>query len=147
METKKFHIGDVLSITTSYLVSPHHMDGVYDILSFMTGNELSTFQLLRASDECKPCLLEQFPQLDTPEIKLAVGELIKMFKTPSGEKERKKLLLGWFSKLISGKYGVKCEEMLKVKPLPKNAHVVRNPIKEAGELMGDPKKVIVVFTD
>ena len=31
-ETKDFHLGDVLSITTGCLVSPRHMGGVYDIL-------------------------------------------------------------------------------------------------------------------
>ena len=63
MKTKKFHLGDVLSITTGRLVSPRHMDGVYDILNFMTGDNLFTHQLPRASDECKPHLLAQFPQL------------------------------------------------------------------------------------
>ena len=63
MKTKRFHLGDVLSITTDRLVSPRRMQGVYDILNFMTGDNLSTYQLPRASDACKPHLLAQFPQL------------------------------------------------------------------------------------
>ncbi len=63
MKIKKFHLGDVLSITTQRLVSPRHMVGVYDILNFMTGDNLFTHQLPRAANECKPYLLEQFPKL------------------------------------------------------------------------------------
>jgi len=60
---KQFHISGVLSVTTGHLVSPRHMDGIYDILNFMTGDNLFTHQLPRASDECKPYLLKQHPQL------------------------------------------------------------------------------------
>lgn len=63
MTTKRFHIGDILSITTSRLVSPRHIDGVYDILNWMTGDDLMTHQLPRASDECAPSLRAQFPDL------------------------------------------------------------------------------------
>ncbi len=63
MGNKNFHIGDVLSITTGCLVSPRKMEGVYDILNFMTGDNLFTHQLPRASDECKPYLFKQYPQL------------------------------------------------------------------------------------
>jgi len=148
MQTKQFHISDVLSITTGRLVSTRHMDGVYEIRNFMTGDNLFTHQLPRASDECKPYLLEQFPQLDTPEMQFALGELIEMLNTQSGKKELDKLILGWLSKLTSGKYGVKCEEMLEVKPIPKEAHAIKNPIEEAVEMMGgDRNKVIAVVTD
>jgi hypothetical protein len=39
------------------------MDGVYDILSYMTGESLFTHQLPRACDACRPALLKQHPQL------------------------------------------------------------------------------------
>jgi hypothetical protein len=61
--TRNFHIGDILSITTERLVSPTHMDGVYDILNFMTGDNLFTHQLPRACREMQPRLLAQHPQL------------------------------------------------------------------------------------
>lgn len=62
-ETEKFHIGDVLSITTGRLLSHDHIRGVYNILDWMTGESLFTHQLGRASDTAKPVLLEAFPQL------------------------------------------------------------------------------------
>ena len=63
MTTRTFHIGDILSVTTGFLVSPRHMEGIYDILNFMTQDNLFTHQLPRASDECRPYLLRQHPQL------------------------------------------------------------------------------------
>lgn len=62
-EIKSFHIGDVLSITTGNLVSLDHIQGVYNILDWMTGEPLMTHQLGRASDVCKSVLEESFPVL------------------------------------------------------------------------------------
>lgn len=62
-ETKTFHIGDILSITDGKLVSPRHVEGLYDILGWMTGDSLMTHQLLRASDECEDQLRADFPDL------------------------------------------------------------------------------------
>jgi hypothetical protein len=62
-ETKPFHLGDILSVTTGRLVSPRHIGGVYDILNWMTGDNLFTHQLPRACDECQGPLLAQYPDL------------------------------------------------------------------------------------
>lgn len=63
METKNFHIGDILTITTGRLVSPRHMEGVYDILGWMTGETLYTHQLPRVCREAQPVILAMHPQL------------------------------------------------------------------------------------
>lgn len=63
--TREFHLGDVLSITTGRLISPRGIEGVYDILRFMTGQDLFTHQLPRAMTEMKPRLLAQHPQHPT----------------------------------------------------------------------------------
>lgn len=63
METKDFHISDILTITTGRLVSSRHMTGVYDILGWMTGENLFTHQLPRVAREAKPVLLATHPQL------------------------------------------------------------------------------------
>ena len=75
MLTKQFHLGDVLSITPGRLVSPRHMEGVYEILNFMTVDNLFTHQLPRACDECGPYLVEQFPQFSPFEMDAAIAEL------------------------------------------------------------------------
>ena len=59
--SKQFHLGDVLSVTSDFLLSPRKIDGVYDILNYMTGDDLYTHQLPRASKECKPWLLRKHP--------------------------------------------------------------------------------------
>jgi hypothetical protein len=63
MRTKKFHIGDVLSITTGKLLSKDKMDGVYKILNWMSNSELFTHELPEQSKLYRPILLKMFPQL------------------------------------------------------------------------------------
>lgn len=63
VKTVEFHLGDILSITTGRLVSLSHMGGIYALLNHMTGDNLMTHQLPRASRECRPALLAQFPDL------------------------------------------------------------------------------------
>lgn len=63
MTAREFDLGDVISITTGRLVSPRLIDGVYDILNFMTGDDLYTHALPRACEAMRPVLLAQHPQL------------------------------------------------------------------------------------
>ena len=63
MTTRDFHPGTVLSVTTGRLLSPDGIGGLYEILNWMTGDNLFTHQLPRASDECAPSLRAQFPDL------------------------------------------------------------------------------------
>jgi hypothetical protein len=143
MKTKSFHIGDVLSLTTGRLIALKHMDALYDLLEFMTGERPNTITIPRFSDECVPHLLAQFPELDSPQVQFAVAELCEMLKTPTGRKDTHKLMLGWFSKLTCGKYGIKVSETLQVKKLPRGVHKVRDELEEITEIVG-PGKIIEV---
>lgn len=67
-EWKEFHIGDVLTITTGIMVSPEGIGGVYQILDWMTGDQLFTHQLPRASDICEPILKGLYPEIAKVEI-------------------------------------------------------------------------------
>ena len=62
-DVRTFHLGDVISAAFGVLVSPRHMDGVYDTLNFLTGDHLFTHQLPRAGRAVQPWVLEQHPQL------------------------------------------------------------------------------------
>lgn len=66
----KFHISDVLSATTGRPVSNRHMQAIYEILNYMTGDQLDIHQLPRARKGCEPGLRRQYPQLmhDAPEM-------------------------------------------------------------------------------
>jgi hypothetical protein len=71
---REFDIGDVLSVTTGVLLCPVNgsrtspIQGVYDILNYMTGDNLYTHQLPRVRKEAAPVILARHPQLATIEI-------------------------------------------------------------------------------
>lgn len=68
MSARAFDLGDVLTVTTGRLLSPRHVDGLYDILNFLTGDSLYTHQLPRACDQCTPEILRQHPDLGAIEV-------------------------------------------------------------------------------
>jgi hypothetical protein len=123
METKDFHVSDVLSITTGRLLSTRHMEGIYDILNFMTNDDLMTHQLPRAMEQCQPFIFEQHPQLKN----LSVDE----FETDDGVRN-------WVEE-----QGKKFGHMLKIEQIPSNKYEHRDPIKEAVEMCGAEKIMVV----
>ena len=84
-----FHISDVLSVTTERLVSSRHMDGIYEILNFLTGDNLFTHQLPRAMDECRPWLRSTFPNLmkDSPEMPERLADLDRRINATQQDRE------------------------------------------------------------
>jgi len=58
---RKFDLSVIMSVTTGRLMCK--MGDIYEILDYMTGDELYTHALPRASRECAPYLFEQFPFL------------------------------------------------------------------------------------
>jgi len=121
--TKLFHLGDVLSITTGKLVSKRHVDGIYDILNFMTRDNLYTHQLPRARRECAPVLLTQHPQLAA-----VTGDEV----TPENFK-------AWLEDQCA-EFG---EELL-VAQMPEHAHEFIDPVNELVEKV-HPDKVITIY--
>lgn len=124
-ESKLFHLGDVLSITDGRLMSPRHMDGVYDILNFMTGDSLYTHQIPRVAKECQPYLLQQHPQLAG----IKFGPVTK---------ENFASLL----EDLCAEYG----EQLLVTKLPNHVHEFIDPMSELAEKV-HPSKIITVRVD
>lgn len=122
MTSKQFHLGDVLSITDGRLMSPRHMEGVYDILNFMTGDNLFTHQLPRAMTECHPYLLKQHPQLSGIDIGPITSENF-----------------GAVLEGLCAEYG----EFLMVDPMPKDAHEFIDPMSELAEKVR-PDKIMTV---
>lgn len=130
-KTKDFHIGDILTVTTGRLVSPTHIDGVYDILNFMTQDNLVTHQLPRASEQCKPWLLRWHPEL----VDVDTSRLDNL-----PEAEAKRLVAQWLEKQV-GHFG----EMLWVETIPVDDQTHRNPLEELEE-MAPGKPIIVAVT-
>lgn len=62
-EPRMFDLGDVLTVSSGRLLSERGMDGLYDILHFMTGAPVFTHQIPRVLPIAKIAMLEQHPQL------------------------------------------------------------------------------------
>jgi hypothetical protein len=100
LDKRTFPLGTVLSITTGRLFAPNGMEGVYGILNWLTQDSLYTHQLPRVSEECKPWILKQHPQLVgvddagvttdnwrawlTDQV-LRFGETVELEQMPAGE--------------------------------------------------------------
>lgn len=142
MEAKRFHIGDVMSVILNRIVSVEGVKGIQDFLEYMTGKNVWIHQIPRAAEVCKPYILSQLPELDTPEISvLAHGELILMVEGMTDDDMKHKMVLGWLSSL-SAKYG---EEFL-VKPLPEDVYDEGDPVAEYFDSAGSNSKIIILET-
>jgi hypothetical protein len=130
MTTKTFHLGDILSITTRRLVSPRHIDGVYDILNWMTGDNLFTHQLPRASEECEGPLLAQHPDLANVVVPDNFGETAD---------EAKAAVDRWLAEQITV-YG----ETREVAPLAADDHTVIDPLTEMRSMIRPDAEIIAV---
>lgn len=118
--TKKFSLGAVLSVTTGVLLCP--IGDVYAILNYMTGDNLFTHQLGRASMECGPSLRTQIP---------AIAD-----ETASGVDGTN--WQQWLAEAAQ-RYGAEFD----VSPLPAHAHEFIDPISELAEVV-HPDRIIVV---
>lgn len=87
--SRRFHIGDILSITTGRLTSPRGMDGIYDILGYMTDDSPFTTQLGRFAEECKPYLEKQLGDAINPysEVPESVKDSLSLYKWLHGVTE------------------------------------------------------------
>lgn len=111
----RFHVGDILSIITGRLVSPRGIEGVYDILGYMTDDTPYTTQLGRFGEECKPHLQQQHDSAlaafyEPPEE--AMVSTLSIYKW-----------LGGISVALGG-------SLLTVKPIGEDDHVAMDSITE-----------------
>ena len=76
--SKRFHIGDVLTITTGVMVSPSGSPVLYDIMSYIAHEDpgpWATISLIFHAEPCKKHLLKQFPQLGEVDVGIFDGEV------------------------------------------------------------------------
>lgn len=136
MTAKPFNLSDVLSITTGQLVSFRGMDGIYDILNHMTGDNLFASQLPRAIESCAPVLMSDHPWLQEMGDKLYA--LIESL--PPGADVMLEILplMTEFMKTLGS-------SDINILPLLDNQWITIDPIKEAGAIWGDDNVTIVHF--
>ena len=139
---KQFHISDVLSVTTPFLLSTRHVDGIYDILGFLCREQggLFTHQLPRVNEEVQPWLRTQFPQLmaDSPEMVPLIEKFQVDVEAP--EADRKKVCED-FVETVRVKWGL--PEYLSVYEMGADMHTHIDPIEEAKAMMGDDRVIVV----
>lgn len=135
MQTKRFDVSDVLSVATPRLVSNRHMEGVYDILNWMTDDNLFTHQLPRAARQCETWLLRWFPELANANAALgALDDLLAQHESNPGEACRI-----WIERLVA--IGLPTHYDVPRVPADHRQHV--NPLEELAQMVG-PEKIIVV---
>ncbi|PFG17240.1 hypothetical protein ATK74_1803 [Propionicimonas paludicola] len=123
-ETKTFHVGDILSITTGKLVSPDHIGGVYNILGWLVNEDLMTHQLPRVSRECEGFLREQFPDLPTE----------------APEFDGKESVFAWLDQVVA-EHG----ETREVPRMPQIDHTHIDPLQELHLLKPDAEIIPIVL--
>jgi hypothetical protein len=119
-----FDFPTVLSVTTGRLFTK--MENIYKILSYMTGEEIYTHQIPRFMDECRPYLLDWFPEFRS----------IDQEKMKKACEEGTERIAQWiFSLPFPSEY--------EVNPLPPQAHVKIDPLAELVGMVGQEKVIVV----
>lgn len=123
-ETKPFPTADVLSAITGRLVSERHMDAIYEVLNFMTGESLFTHQLPRVGREAAKVLVAHQPDLAA-----AIEEADQV--NPQNWR-------GWAARWVK-RYG----PTISVPTMTADQHRRVDAIAEAVEMVGEEKVVVV----
>lgn len=141
-ETKTFPLRVVLTVTTKRLLTSRRgqrdngIGDLYDILNWMTEDNLFTHQLPRAALECKPWLLRWFPELAEADGMLAVLDMLL-----GQEKGNEDMAIESWLEEIRRLPGVK--DAYDIPRIPRDDHDVKHALDELIEMVG-PEKVIVV---
>lgn len=128
MTGKTFKLRTILTITTGCLLTERKgpqdngISDLYELLEHMTGTPPFTHQLGRFSEECKPFLLEQFPEMNRADI--------ETLNSLEGEPYER---VEAFLKLCTSEWGMK--DTYVIEPLPQGTHDEKNPILELAEMM------------
>jgi len=146
MAVQDFSLGTILTITTGKLLSPDGVGGVYEILNYMTRDNLMTHQLPRASRHCAPYILKEWPVLGSEE---AMREVARLDEVITQARAVENMGLGdtveesvkqWL-KTFAATLGL--PEKLSISRVPADDYYAKDPIEELSEMVGD-KPIIQV---
>lgn len=124
MRQKEFPVSSVLMVATGRLLYDDGMDEIYEILNFMTNDNLLTHQLPRAFKECKPHVLKRYPAM-----KAASAELSEKLDGVNDTETKRQILTEWLA-VQTAQFG----KMLKVEQIPTEEHAVKDPLSEPIEV-------------
>ena len=143
-ETKSFPLRVLLTVTTGRLLTKpqgprdNGIGDLYEILGWMTDDSPFTHQLGRFAEECKPCLLRWFPELEFANQHLASFDaLLKAEKAgiPGDSVEK------WIAQL---KIFAPFRDAYDVPRIPRASHTPKDPLAELIELRESKDGIIVV---
>ena len=120
MNRKVFSLGAVLSVTTDRLFAP--LGQLYEILNFMTRDNLFTHQLPRAARECKPYILRQHPEFEGLDVSGVTPENWREFLSEQEQRFGKSRL---------------------VEEVPEDDHARKDPVVELVEMVGEDRVIVV----
>jgi hypothetical protein len=126
MASKLFDLGSILSVTTGIMLV-EDIGKLYKILNYMTGENLFTHQLLRASKSCAESLLTQFPKL-----REVTGDDVDTGNWQDWLTCQKKEF-GWFFDVIPKTSSYEAQN-------PQDSEL----LSELVDMVDDPSKIIVV---
>lgn len=138
---KIFSLEAVLSVTTGRLLtkakgkSNNGIGDIYDLLSFMCGEDVYTHQLGRFADECRSYILRQYPQLAIAKEKLTTLDVL--LSQHSNPREACAEFIAWLKKEF---------ELLpqyELRPIPKDDHTTIDPRQELEEMVGKEKVISI----
>ncbi len=110
----RFHIGEIITTATGTFMCPTGMQGVYDLIEHITGEQHQGHQLGRASDDILDELCRQLPWLAGLTIPPFTGKTAGM--------------------AILDQLAAEHGEYHHIEPLPFGAYVGRDPLPEAAAL-------------
>jgi hypothetical protein len=122
-----FHLGDILSVMSGRLLTPNGLDGVQQLLSYLTGDDIFTHQIPRALTACGPVLRKRYPGLAAIPI------------PDPGEFATQNDLDLW----LAGEAAAHGGYTHLVRPLAPGIWQSRNPVEELADVMPNAKIIVV----
>ena len=140
-EDRPFSLATVLTITTGRLVAEDGIDSMYEILNYMTRDNLYTHQLLRASGECKPWLLRWHPKL--AEVRTWLLDQLIEESTKESDRTADEACKMWVA-IERERLGLPAE--LSIQRIPQDDHERKDPYDELVVKRGTDKGIDLVRT-
>lgn len=131
MSTKQFPAAYVASVYTGYILCREKMQGIYDVLNFMSGESLFTHQLPRVAREARPLLAEQIDWLE--DTKRIVSERLDKLESGSQERGDEAFALGDY---INDRYG-----MVTVRSMAPDDHEIVDFVEDAKRINPNIKPI------
>jgi len=119
------------------------MDGLYEILNFLTNDAVFTHQIPRIMGECRPWLWSQFPQLmkDSPRMNELLTDLDVAREPVVGDKEKLAVVIAAWVERVRQEFGL--PEQIPVYELGADMHTHIDPLEEAKAMVGEERVIPV----